>query len=162
MPCLMTWTGAASKPLALVSMAHVCWLLKAGTSRRWLGDYTQGQGCQHRNDNERASLVYAGLGRLFRLLRNTRSAHRPHSLGPAATPVRSVAAVEDTTSSPCGADCTGSEGAAGEQYRRQRSWSLASCQEQGPLRRTQQQVLQIARSSISIWRVLAKLLEPPR
>src|SRR5215471_12410479 len=111
--------------------------------------------------NERAGLVYAGLGRLFRLLRNTRSAHRPHSLGPAATPGRSMAAVEDTTSSPRGADRTGGERAAGEQYRRQRSWSLASCQEQGPLSRTQQQVLQIARTSISIWHVLAQLLEPP-
>src|SRR5215469_13505337 len=38
---------------------------------------------------------------------------------------------------------------------------IESCQEQGPLSRTQQQVLQIARSSISIWHVLAKLLEPP-
>jgi hypothetical protein len=62
------------------------------------GDHAQDQGCQHRNDNERAGLVYAGLGRLFRLLRNTRSAHRHHSLGPAATPGRSVAAVEDTSS----------------------------------------------------------------
>jgi hypothetical protein len=104
---------------------------------------------------------YAGLGRLFQLLRNTRSAHRPQSLGPAATPGRSVAAVEDTTSSPRGADRTGGERSAGEQYRRQRSWSLASCQEQGPLSRSQQQVLQIARTSISIWHVLAQLLEPP-
>src|SRR5215470_9091760 len=38
---------------------------------------------------------------------------------------------------------------------------IESCQEQGPLSRTQQQVLQITRSSISIWHVLAKLLEPP-
>src|ERR1700740_2273514 len=99
--------------------------------------------------------------RPWNVLRNARSAHRPHSLGPAATPGRSVAAVEDTTSSPRGADRTGGERAAGEQHRRQRSWSLASGQEQGPLSRTQQQVLQIARSSISIWHVLAKLLEPP-
>jgi hypothetical protein len=35
--------------------------------------------------NERAGLVYAGSGRLFRLLRNARSAHCPHALGPVAT-----------------------------------------------------------------------------
>jgi|SRR6516164_4671472 len=102
---------------------------------------------------------YAVLDRLFRLLRNARSA--PHSLGPVATPGRSMVATEDTTSSSCGADRAGGERAAGEQYRRQRSWSLASCQEQGSLSRPQQQVFQLARSPISIWHVLAKLLKPP-
>ena len=51
--------------------------------------------------------------------------------------------------------------AAGEQHRHPRSRSLASCQEQGSLSRPQQQVLPIARSSVSIWHVLAELLEPP-
>jgi hypothetical protein len=37
MLCLTTWTSAQSKPLALVWMARVCWLLRAGISRRWLG-----------------------------------------------------------------------------------------------------------------------------
>jgi hypothetical protein len=36
MLCPTTWTSARSKPLALVSMARVCWLLRAGISRRWL------------------------------------------------------------------------------------------------------------------------------
>ena len=35
--CLMTSTSAQSKPLALVWMARVCWPLRAGISRRWLG-----------------------------------------------------------------------------------------------------------------------------
>ena len=68
----------------------------------------QGQGRQHQDDNGRAGPVYAGLARLFRLLRNARGADRSHSLGPVATAGRSVAAVENTTSSPSGTDRTGS------------------------------------------------------
>jgi Group II intron, maturase-specific domain len=36
------------------------------------------------------------------------------------------------------------------------------CPEQSPLRAAFQRILQIARSSISVWHVLAQLLEPPR
>jgi Reverse transcriptase (RNA-dependent DNA polymerase)/Group II intron, maturase-specific domain len=72
---------------------------------------------------ELASYMRGWVG-YFGFCETPESAHRPHSLGPAATPGRSVAAVEDTTSSPRGADRTGGERAAGEQYRRQRSWSL--------------------------------------
>src|SRR5262249_56614646 len=74
---------------------------------------------------------------------------------------RSGAAGEAPRRSRRGGERRGGKGAVGEKSRRQRSWSLASGQEQGPLSRTQQQVLQIARTSISIWHVLAQLLEPP-
>ena len=72
----------------------------------------QGQGRQHRDDNGGTGPVYAGLARLFRLLRNARGADRSHSLGPVATAGRSVAAVENTTSSPGGTDRTGSSSAS--------------------------------------------------
>jgi hypothetical protein len=47
--------------------------------------YAKGQGRQHQDDNGRAGQVYAGLARLFPLLRNTRGVDRSHSLGPVTT-----------------------------------------------------------------------------
>ena len=58
------------------------------------------------DDNGGAGSVYAGLARLFRLLRNARGADCSHSLGPVAAAGRSVAAVENTTSSSGGTDRT--------------------------------------------------------
>jgi hypothetical protein len=64
--------------------------------------HAQGQGRQHHDDNGRVGFVYAGLARLFRLLRNAPGAHRPHALGPAAAAGCSLASVENTTTPPGG------------------------------------------------------------
>src|ERR1700704_1051785 len=74
------------------------------------GDHAKGQGRQHQDDNGRTGPIYAGLARLFRLLRNTRGADCSHALGPLATAVRSLAPVENTTSSASGTGRTGSLG----------------------------------------------------
>jgi hypothetical protein len=63
------------------------------------GDHARGQGRQHQDDNGRAGPVYAGLARLFQLLRNARGADRSHSLGPVSIAGRSLAPVENTTAS---------------------------------------------------------------
>ena len=105
--------------------------------------------------------IYAGLARLFRLLRNARGADRSHPLGPVATTVCSLAPVENTTASPSGTDRTASLGAAFEQHGRQRSWPLVYRPERGPLCGALQCSLQIARSPILVRNALAQLLEPP-
>ena len=111
------------------------------------GDHAKGQGRQHQDDNGRVGSVYAGLARLFRLLRNARGVDRSHSLGPAAIAGRSVASVENTTSPSCGTDRTASlRGVA--KYGRQRPWPLAHRPEQSPLRGALQCPLQIARSPV--------------
>src|SRR5207253_1118833 len=115
---------------------------------------------QHEGDNGSDGLVYAGLARLFWLLRNARGTDRSHSLGEAATAGRSLAPVENTTASPGGTGRTASlRGAA--QYGQQWPWPLAHRSEQSSLRGALQCVLQIARSSIVDRSALAQLLEPP-
>src|SRR5712692_5910076 len=74
------------------------------------GHHAKGQGRQHQDDNGGAGPVYAGLARLFRLLRNARGADRSHSLGPAAG--RCLAPVENTTTSPSGTGRTANLGGA--------------------------------------------------
>src|SRR5215831_4706941 len=118
-------------------------------------DHATGQKRQHADDNRGVGSVYAGLAQLFRLLRDTRSAGLPHPLDPTATASGSVAAVENTTSSPSGPDRAGGSAAAGEQHRRQRSWSLVSGPVQGSLRGPLQCLLQIARPSDLDRRLLA-------
>src|SRR5713101_1131680 len=76
------------------------------------GHHAKGQGRQHQDDNGGAGPVYAGLARLFRLLRNARGADRSHSLGPAAAAGRSLAPVENTTTSPSGTGRTANLGGA--------------------------------------------------
>ncbi len=125
------------------------------------GHHAQGQGRQHEDDNGRVGSVYAGLARLFRLLRNARGARRSHALGPAAIAGRSVASVENTTSPSCGTDRTASLWAV-VQYGRQRPWPMVHRPEQSPLRRAFQCLLQIARSPLLDRSALAQPLEPPR
>jgi len=62
--------------------------------------------------------LYAGLEKLFRILRNARGAGRFNPLGPVVTLGGYVAAVENTAPSPGGPGGTGGARAAGEQYRR--------------------------------------------
>ena len=110
---------------------------------------------------EELATVYAGLARLFRLLRNARGADRPHSLGPAATAGRSVAPMENTTAPSSGTHRKwGSQGEL-QEHGRQRPWSLASRPEQSSLFWALQCILQIARPAILVRSVLAQPLEPP-
>jgi hypothetical protein len=51
---------------------------------------------QRGDDDSGTGSVQAGLGQLFRLLRNARGAGVPHALGPLATASRVVATVENT------------------------------------------------------------------
>ena len=111
------------------------------------GDHAKGQGRRHQDDNGRVGSVYAGLARLFRLLRNARGVDRSHSLGPAAIARRSMASVENPASPSCGTDRTASlRGVA--KHGRQWPWPLAHRPEQSPLCGTLQCPLQIARSPI--------------
>ena len=96
-----------------------------------------------------------GWRRLFRLLRNARSADRFDPLGPVATTGGSVAAVENTAPSPGGSIGTGGASAAGKQYGWQWTWPLVSREGQGPVCGAFQCVLQIARTSVIDRGVLA-------
>ena len=91
------------------------------------------KGRQHGDDDGGTGSVYAGLARLFRLLRNAGGADRLNPLGPVAAPGGFVAAVENTAPSPGGAAGTGGASAAGQQHRRQRTRPLVSRPGQGPV-----------------------------
>src|SRR3974377_182042 len=99
-------------------------------------------------------------GRDFRLLPNPRGTDCSPPLGPPATARCPLAPRENTTASASGTHRTGSPGGAA-QHGRQWPWTLASRPEQSPLRGTLQCPLQIARSPLLVWRVLAQLLDPP-
>jgi group II intron reverse transcriptase/maturase len=125
------------------------------------GHHAQGQGRQYHDDNGRVGFVYAGLARLFRLLRNTPGAHRAHSLGPAATAGCSLAPVENTTAPPGGTGRKRGLDMGCKEHGWQWPRSLVSRPKQSPLHRALKCVLQIARSPIPVPSVLAQLLEPP-
>src|SRR5215813_135132 len=55
MPRLMTWTGAASKPLALVSMARVRWLIEGGYKQAMAGTISL-----LNRDGDRLHTIYVG------------------------------------------------------------------------------------------------------
>src|SRR5258707_6556849 len=125
--------------------AHDCAEIPGAVQATNPGDHAKGQGRQHQDDNGRTGPVYAGLVRLFRLLRNARGVDRSHSLGPTAIAGRSVASVENTTSPSCSPDRTASLGGTA-QYGRKRPWPLEHRTEQSPLCWAFQRLLQIARS----------------
>ena len=97
--------------------AHDCAEISGTVQATNPGDHANGQGRQHQDDNGRAGPVYAGLAWLFRLLRNTRGAGRPHSLGPVATAGRPLAPMENTTASASGTNRTGSLGGVAQHGR---------------------------------------------
>src|ERR1700681_2937561 len=90
--------------------AHDCAEISGTVQATNPGHHAKGQGRQHQDDSGRVGPVYAGLARLFRLLRNTRGAGRSHSLGPLATAGRPLAPMENTTASASGTNRTGSLG----------------------------------------------------
>ena len=120
-----------------------------------------GQERQHHDDNGRTSLVYAGLARLFRLLRNARGVDRSHALGPAATAGRSLAPVENTTAPPDGTCRTRGLAVGCQENGRQRPRSLVSCPQPSSLHWPIKCILPIARSPFLVPIVLAQRLEPP-
>jgi hypothetical protein len=75
------------------------------------GRSREGQRRQHRDDNGRTGPVYAGLARLFRLLRNARGVDRSHSLGPAAIAGCLLALMENTKASASSTHRAGNLGA---------------------------------------------------
>ncbi len=91
--------------------------------------------------------VYAGLARLFRILRNAPSAAGSHALGSGAASVCLVATMENTTPSPGSTDRPRGLSMVGGRYRRQCARTLAPGPIQGPLTRVKQCLLSIARSS---------------
>src|SRR5262249_41547759 len=72
---------------------------------------------QHRDDNGGAGPLHAGLAQLFRLLRNATGTRPAYSLGPVATSRGSLAAVENSTSSPSCTSRTGGTAETGVQHR---------------------------------------------
>ena len=104
---------------------------------------------------DESSLVYAGLARLFRLLRNARGIDRSHTLGPAATAGCSLAPVENTTAPPGGTCRTRGLAMDCQEHGRQRPRSLVSRPKQSPLDRALKCALQIARSPVLVRRLLA-------
>src|SRR5437016_9745578 len=99
--------------------------------RPWIGLSNESEtsrdeqkGRQHRNDDGGTGSVSAGLANLLRLLRNAAGADISHPMGPIAITGGYVAAVENTApSASCSVSTEGSS-ATGQQYRRQRPWSL--------------------------------------
>src|SRR4029077_16342491 len=91
--------------------AHDCAEIAGAVQTTNPGDQAKGEWRQHQDDNGGASHVYAGLARLFRLLRNAQGTGRSHSLGPLATAGRPLAPMENTTASASGTYRTGSLGA---------------------------------------------------
>jgi RNA-directed DNA polymerase len=124
-------------------------------------DTAKGQGRQHQDDNGRTGHLYAGLARLFRLLRNARGADSPHSLGPTATAGRSVAPMENPTAPPRGTHRKWGLRVGFKEHGRQRPRSLVSRPQQSYLYWALKCILQIARPAILIPIVLAQPLEPP-
>src|SRR6267154_1732012 len=90
--------------------AHDCAEIAGTVQTTNPGYHAKGQGRQHQDDNGGAGPVYAGLARLFRLLRNARGVDRPHSLGPLAIAGRSLAPMENTRTSSSGTHRAGSLG----------------------------------------------------
>ena len=90
-------------------------------------NHATGQRRQHRDDDSGTGSVYAGLARLFRLLRNAGGAGVPDPLGPVATPSSALAAMANTTTSAGRSVGTGGPSATGQSTRRQRTrpWYLA-------------------------------------
>ena len=82
------------------------------------GDHATGQGHKHRDDSEATGHLYGGMARLLRLLRNSRGADRPYSLGAAQAAMRTLATMENSTSSPGCVAATGGTSATGRQYGR--------------------------------------------
>jgi Reverse transcriptase (RNA-dependent DNA polymerase) len=80
-------------------------------------DITKGQGRQHQGDNGGTGSVYAGLARLFRLLRNAQGADCSHSLGPLATAGCPLAPMENTKAPASGTYRARSLGAAAQHGR---------------------------------------------
>src|SRR5258705_8232465 len=101
------------------------------------------------------SSLHGGLVRLLRLLRNTRGADLPHSLGTAQASMRPLAAVEDNTPSSGGIVATRGTPATGNQHCWQWSWPLVPGPRQSPFCRAFQCVLPLARSSFVIRELLA-------
>src|SRR5208337_5691171 len=130
--------------------AHHCAQISGAVQAPNPGDHAKGQGRQHQDDNGRAGLVYARLARLFRLLRNAQGADSPHPLGPVATPGRSLATVENTTSSSRGSSRTWGLAACGKQNCRQRPSPLAPRPVQSPLNGAFLCILQITRTSVPV------------
>ena len=115
---------------------------------------------QHQDDNGRVGHVYAGLARLFRLLRNTRGAGRSHSLGPVAAASCALAPVENTTASPSGAGRAGCLGGLqGTRPAVAAVLGISPAAELSP--RALKCILQIARPAVIVPIVLAQILEPP-
>ena len=74
----------------------------------------------------RTGHLYAGLARLFRLLRNARGVDRSHSLGPVTIAGRSVAPMENPTAPPRGTHRKWGLRVGCKEHGRQRPRSVAS------------------------------------
>src|ERR1700692_1467803 len=141
--------------------AHDCAEIAGTVQATNPGHYAKGQGRQHQDDNGRTGHLYAGLARLFRLLRNARGADSPHSLGPTATAGRSVAPMENPTAPPRGTHRKWGLRVGCKEHGRQRPRSLVSRPQQSYLYWALECILQIPRPAILVPIVLAQLLDPP-
>ena len=119
------------------------------------GDYTARQEREHQCHDGRVSPIYAGLARLFRILRNARGADFLDQLGAAQTTMCHVAAMENR--SPSAGRIARARGASpvGSQHGCQRSRPLVPIAHQGPQCRAFKTVLPVARSSFAVRGLLA-------
>jgi hypothetical protein len=111
------------------------------------GDHATGQRRQLGDNDSGTGSVSTGLAKLFRLLRNARGAGVPHALGPLATASGAVATVENSPSSPSSVAGPRGPTAAGHSHGWQRAWPVVPRAGQGPLSRTLQCALRLARPS---------------
>src|SRR5450631_1075437 len=126
---------------------------ESGTLRE--GPRASAKGRQHQDDNGRTGHLYAGLARLFRLLRNARGVDRSHSLGSVTIAGRSVAPMENPTAPPRGTHRKWSLRVGSKEHGRQRPRSLVSRPQQSYLYWALKCILQIARPAILVPIVLA-------
>ena len=105
----------ASNALATAAIGVGVHLTPDATQWRTPGATSEGR--RHEDDNGGTGLVYARPAQQLPLLRDPSGAAIPNPLGSDAASPRFVAAVENTTPSPGGADGTRGARTAGEQYR---------------------------------------------
>src|SRR5271168_3592226 len=101
------------------------------------------------------------MARLLRLLRNPRGADRPCSLGAAQAAMRTLATVENPTSSPGCVATPGGTPETGCQYGRKWSRPLVPGPLQSSLSGSFECILPLARPAFTVRELLAQLLEPP-
>jgi len=135
----LRWRDRRNGSLSGAALVPVRRSSASSRRRPWIGSGNEsgrsrdGLRRQHEDDHGGTGLVYAGPAQRFRILRNAGNADFSHPLGPVAIEGGTVAAVENTASSPGGSLGTWGASAASKQHRWQRARPLVPREAQGPV-----------------------------